>query len=77
MVPAAMSASCAFMLPVATAPNSVVYRQRPGEYGTHGARGLCPEPAGCGGYQRRVLPAADLNGQLSARVFLGIMPFLY
>lgn len=25
MVPAAMSASCAFMLPVATAPNSVVY----------------------------------------------------
>jgi len=25
MVPAAMSASCAFMLPVATAPNSVVF----------------------------------------------------
>ena len=25
MVPAAMTASCAFMLPVATAPNSVVY----------------------------------------------------
>ena len=25
MVPAAMSASCAFMLPVATAPNAVVY----------------------------------------------------
>jgi sodium-dependent dicarboxylate transporter 2/3/5 len=25
MAPAAMSASCAFMLPVATAPNSVVY----------------------------------------------------
>ena len=25
MVPAAMSASCAFMLPVATAPNTVVY----------------------------------------------------
>jgi len=24
-VPAAMSASCAFMLPVATAPNSIVY----------------------------------------------------
>ena len=25
MIPAAMSASCAFMLPVATAPNAVVY----------------------------------------------------
>ncbi|PHS12954.1 MAG: hypothetical protein COA86_17875 [Kangiella sp.] len=25
MVPAAMSASCAFMLPVATAPNAIVY----------------------------------------------------
>ena len=25
MVPAAMTASCAFMLPVATAPNTVVY----------------------------------------------------
>jgi sodium-dependent dicarboxylate transporter 2/3/5 len=25
MVPAALSASCAFMLPVATAPNAVVY----------------------------------------------------
>jgi sodium-dependent dicarboxylate transporter 2/3/5 len=25
MVPAAMSASCAFMLPVATAPNAVVF----------------------------------------------------
>jgi sodium-dependent dicarboxylate transporter 2/3/5 len=25
MVPAAMSASCAFMLPVATAPNTVVF----------------------------------------------------
>jgi sodium-dependent dicarboxylate transporter 2/3/5 len=25
MVPAAMSASCAFMLPVATAPNAVIY----------------------------------------------------
>ena len=25
MVPAAMTASCAFMLPVATAPNSVIY----------------------------------------------------
>jgi sodium-dependent dicarboxylate transporter 2/3/5 len=25
MVPAAISASCAFMLPVATAPNAVVY----------------------------------------------------
>ena len=25
MVPAAISASCAFMLPVATAPNSIVY----------------------------------------------------
>lgn len=25
MVPAVMSASCAFMLPVATAPNSIVY----------------------------------------------------
>ena len=25
MVPAAMSASCAFMLPVATAPNVIVY----------------------------------------------------
>ena len=25
MVPAAMSASCAFMMPVATAPNAVVY----------------------------------------------------
>ena len=25
MIPAAMSASCAFMLPVATAPNAVIY----------------------------------------------------
>ena len=25
MVPAAMSASCAFMLPVATAPNAIMY----------------------------------------------------
>ena len=25
MIPAALSASCAFMLPVATAPNAVVY----------------------------------------------------
>jgi sodium-dependent dicarboxylate transporter 2/3/5 len=25
MVPAAMSASCAFMLPVATAPNAIIY----------------------------------------------------
>jgi sodium-dependent dicarboxylate transporter 2/3/5 len=25
MVPAAISASCAFMLPVATAPNAVIY----------------------------------------------------
>jgi len=25
MVPAAMSATCAFMLPVATAPNAIVY----------------------------------------------------
>ncbi len=25
MIPAAMSASCAFMMPVATAPNSIVY----------------------------------------------------
>ena len=25
MVPAAMSASCAFMLPVATAPNTIVF----------------------------------------------------
>ena len=25
MMPAAMSASCAFMLPVATAPNAIVY----------------------------------------------------
>ena len=25
MVPAAISASCAFMMPVATAPNSIVY----------------------------------------------------
>ena len=28
MVPAAMSASCAFMLPVATAPNAVIFSSK-------------------------------------------------
>ena len=60
MVPAAMSASCAFMLPVATAPNSVVYGS--GLITTaQMARGLPAEPAGGAGDQHPLLHPCGVN----------------
>ena len=50
MVPAAMSASCAFMLPVATAPNAVVFGSEKTHGATNGAKRVCSEFDRCGYY---------------------------
>ena len=44
MIPAAISASCAFMLPVATAPNAVIYGSGKISVKTHGRRRFRPQP---------------------------------